>query len=76
MKYTAPELLRAAGLFVVTDDALEGARVVDGVAFIGPGADDSELACIAVRIAMPTLDDDGVRAAVAALGYEYRRPAG
>lgn len=76
MMYTAPELLRAAGLFVVVDEAQEGARVVDGVAFIGPGADDSELACIAVRTARPKLDDEGVRAAVVALGYEYRRPAG
>ena len=76
MKYTAPELLRAAGLFVVVDESLEGARITDGVAFIGPDADASSMACMALRAARPLLDEEGVERAARALGYEYRRPAG
>lgn len=74
MTYTALELARAAGLFVVIDHDRDGLSVADGVAFVGRGTDHSDLACQAVRLAAPHLDEAGVAAEVARLGHAYRPP--
>jgi hypothetical protein len=67
MKYSALEVARAAGLFVVVDGAEPGLRVVDGVAFVGSGASHDELASIAARMAL----GDDAQATVEALGFVY-----
>lgn len=76
MTYSALELARAAGLFVVVDTDGDGVRVADGVAFVGGAADAHVLACHAVRAARPELDEPRVAELVQRLGHEYRPPAG
>lgn len=71
MKYSAFELARAAGLFVVVDDKADGLVIADGVAFVGPKVPPDELATGAARVAMPRASTEEVSAVLAALGYRY-----
>lgn len=76
MPYTAAELARAAGLFLVTDadvDHPSGVHVEDGVAYLAAEHDAHQLATQAVRMALGS-PESAVREAVEAHGFEYREP--